>query len=75
MTYEAIGALYYNKNGEDKTVLHYIKPINSKNGEGFQGEKLFLNGIVEIHKGDLFKIIFDLGYNGKPYVAGIEKID
>ena len=75
MTYETLGVLYYNKNGEDKTLIHYLKQINEKNGNGFSGEKLFLNGIVDIKKGDLFKIVFDLGFNGKPYVAGIEKID
>ena len=75
MTYETIGVQYYTKAGEEYTIIHYLKPIKSKNGEGLSGEKLFLKGSIDIRKGDLFKPVFELGYSGKPYLSGIEKVD
>ena len=72
MNYEVIGVQFYEKEGEEYTIIHYLKPITNKNGEGMQGEKLFLKGALDVKKGDLFKPIFELGYNSKPYVAGIE---
>lgn len=75
MTYETIGVQYYTKEGEEYTIIHYLKPIASKNGEGLSGEKLFLKGSIDIRKGDLFKPVFEIGYNCKPYVSGIEKVD
>lgn len=75
MNYETIGVQYYEKEGEEYTIIHYLKPITSNNGSGLSGEKIFLKGSIDIKKGDLFKINFDIGFNGKPYVLGIEKID
>lgn len=72
MNYEIIGVQYYTKEGEEYTIIHYLKQIENKNGEGMQGEKLFLKGALDVKKGDLFKPVFELGYNSKPYVAGIE---
>lgn len=74
-TYEVIGVFYYEKNGEQKTIVHYLKPVLSKNGSGFSGEKAFLNEHFEVQKGDMIKFIFDLGYDGKAYIQSIEKID
>lgn len=72
-TYEVIGVFHYTKNNEEKTIVHYLKPI--KNGEGFSGEKAFLNENLNIKKGDLIKFTFDLGYDGKAYIQSIEKVD
>lgn len=74
-TYEVIGVFHYVKNNEEKTIVHYLKPINSKNGEGFSGEKTFLNKNLDVKKGDLIRFIFDLGFDGKAYIQEIEKVD
>ncbi len=74
-TYEVIGVFHYEKNGEQKTIIHYLKPILNKNGSGFSGEKAFLNEHFEIQKGDMIRFIFDLGYDGKAYIQAIEKVD
>lgn len=49
-TYEVIGVFHYTKNEEEKTIVHYLKPITSKNGEGFSGEKAFLNENFDVKK-------------------------
>lgn len=74
-TYEVIGVFFYKKNEEKKTIVHYLKPIENKNGSGFSGEKVFLNEYVDIKKGDLIRFIFDLGYDGKAYIKSVEKVD
>lgn len=74
-TYEVIGVFHYMKDNQEKTIVHYLKPITSKNGEGFSGEKAFLNENLNIKKGDLIRFIFDLGFDGKAYIQSIEKVD
>lgn len=74
-TYEVIGVFHYEKNGEQKTIVHYLKPITSKNGAGFSGEKAFLNENFEIQKGDMIRFNFNIGYDGKAYISSIEKVD
>lgn len=74
-TYEVIGVFYYEKEGEKRTIIHYLKPIKNENGNGFSGEKIFYNKYIDIKKGDLIKLIFELGYNNKPYLSNIEKVD
>lgn len=74
-TYEVIGVFHYVKNEEEKTIVHYLKPITSRNGEGFSGEKAFLNENFDVKKGDMIRFIFNLGYDGKAYIQTIEKVD
>lgn len=74
-TYEVIGVFHYTKNEEEKTIVHYLKPITSKSGAGFSGEKAFLNEYFEIQKGDMIRFNFNIGYDGKAYISSIEKVD
>ena len=75
MNYKIAGVQYYTKDEKEGTLLHVLFPIHN-NGEGFKCEKIWLNGNrKEFKHNDTVTLVFDMGYNGKPYVKDVKKIN
>lgn len=78
MVYQVVGIVSgTSKKGTDFRILHYLSPISSNMGSGYEGKSIFVPqgvSLAGIAPGDNCDLDFVPGYNNTVSLGGIKKI-